>query len=98
MQNTPQDIALVRSWINSPIKFVKDIFGYDSQPLICGFITSPQHTHIVKCFAPFAGEKMMTWQQFLILEAVENALRAKTPEDKNNYSPPPFFPTRHRNT
>ena len=87
MKNTAKDIELVRSWVNSPIKFIKDIWGYEPQPLICGLLTSPTHTHVLKCFGPFAGEKMITWQQFLVLEAVENFLRACTPEDRLLYPP-----------
>jgi len=58
-QISNEDIALVREWVKSPIKFIESIWGI-----------VPERDN-----AKFIKGKHLTWQQHDILLAVENALK-----------------------
>ena len=67
---------LLKSWINSPIAFVKSIWGLSPQPLIC----EKNHEHIFSCYGDFIRGEMITWQQHKVLLAVEKAMRGEAPK------------------
>ena len=66
---------LLKEWKQQPILFIKDIWGLVPQPLIC----KEEHNHNVKCFGEFEKGKHITWQQWLILQGIEKALRDEAP-------------------
>lgn len=67
---------LLKSWKNSPIKFIESIWGLIPQPLIC----QEEHQHVYKCFGEFVKGQHITWQQWLILLAVERSLKGEAPK------------------
>ena len=71
---------LIYEWSLSPIKFIKDIWGLMPQPL------KPEYESIIvgdlteikaEWFEPFERGKHITWQQWVILLAIEQALRGE---------------------
>src|SRR3990167_4218098 len=68
---------LFRVWKNSPIAYIKDIWGLVPQPVKCG----EEHEHIeAKCYHDFIKGEHITWQQHLILLGIEKALRGEAPK------------------
>ncbi len=71
-------LELIEGWQRSPIKFIEDMWGLKPQPLkkkyagIVGVI--PMKDIKPEFFEPFEKGKHLTWQQWLILVAVERAL------------------------
>ena len=63
----------LKEWRDSPISFIRDIWGLVPQPLEC----EENHEHSVKCFGEFIKGRHFTWQQWLILKAVEAAIQNK---------------------
>lgn len=81
-----KDVELYRSWQKSPIKFVKDMWGLIPQPLkpeykdrALGLVTSYEKDWAKpfndQWFEPFEKGRHITWQQWILLVAVERALR-----------------------
>lgn len=70
------EINLVRSWIKSPTAWIKSMFDLDPQPLKEGYVIG-LNTKLsdvkVSWFKPFEKGKHLTWQQSVILLAVERA-------------------------
>lgn len=73
---------LIADWSDSPIKFIEDMWGLVPQPL------KPQYEDIeidslddieVSWFEPFVKGKHITWQQWVILLAVELAITNQAP-------------------
>lgn len=79
-----EDIELYISWQKSPIKFIKDIWGLEPQPLKTEYreiaSKSPLQEYKAEWFQPFIWGKHITWQQWVILLAVEKALRGEAPK------------------
>jgi phage terminase large subunit len=72
---TREDIKLFRAWQRSPIAFIKDMWGLEPQPLKQEFVDiakmSSLQDYVEEWFQPFEKGKHITWQQWVILMAVE---------------------------
>lgn len=85
MQPTTQDIDIFRKIQKSPIFFIKKMWGLIPQPIIPGYeqivqamIDNDKSQEITEqYFCPFIKGKHITWQQWLILIAVERAISGK---------------------
>lgn len=79
-ENTQVDIERVQMWLDSPIPWVEDMFGLVPQPLREGFVVG-ENTKLsdidVRWFKDFERGKHITWQQWVILLAVERAVQDK---------------------
>lgn len=76
------DIALFKSWVNSPIKFISDIWKLKPQPVIREFqdlvndlVNQGQFNEIKAEYFEEWQKGQITWQQWLILLAVERGLK-----------------------
>lgn len=77
----PEQIAQFKRWMNSPLAYIKDMWGLEPQPL------KPQYTHVAnvlpakkfkpEMFKKFQKGKHITWQQWLIIRAVERAIQGR---------------------
>lgn len=76
-QNNTEDIALMRSWIKSPIAFIKSMWGLVPQELIC---KQPEHIHNLRCYQEFVKGVNITWQQHQILLGIEKAIKNEAPK------------------
>ncbi len=82
---TNNDVELYRQFQSSPIFFVEKIWGLTPQPtkleykaLVLKLIDEGRFDDIlVEYFEPFIKGKHITWQQWLILKAIENAINNK---------------------
>lgn len=70
------DLVRLKEWRTSPISFIRDMWKLVPQPLICAE-TAEGHEHGVKCFGEFEKGKHLTWQQWMILLAVEKAIKGE---------------------
>ncbi len=72
-----QDIELFRKWVRSPIAWVESMFGLVPQPLKEGYVvginTDLQNIR-VDWFQPLEKGKHITWQQWVVLLAVERGI------------------------
>jgi len=76
------DIALFKSWVNSPIKFIGDIWKLKPQPvvkeyqdLVNDLISQGRFIEIKADYFEDWQKGHITWQQWLILLAVERGLK-----------------------
>lgn len=76
------EIELIRSWIKSPTAWIESMFNLVPQPLREGYVVGVntklediKHTW----FKPFEKGKHLTWQQWVILLAVERAVARQAP-------------------
>lgn len=78
------DIELIRQWRNSPIAFIRDVWGFTPQPLLpeyeeriktCDLGEVTVEWFVLKTRQEVYQEKLITWQQFLIVLAVERAVQ-----------------------
>lgn len=77
------EIELLRSWIKSPTKWVNSMFALEPQPLKEGYVVgiNTQLKDIkAHWFKPFEKGKHITWQQWVILLAVERAVNGTGPK------------------
>lgn len=66
---------------NSPVEFIKTMWGLTPQPLKEGISPDlPASEYRPAAFQPFEPGRHITWQQWLILRAVEYALAGKAPK------------------
>ncbi len=76
-----EDIELYIQWQRSPVKFVQDMWGLEPQPLKLEYkkiaLKSSLQEYKAEWFQPFIWGKHITWQQWVILLAVEKALRGE---------------------
>lgn len=77
------EIEILRGWIASPTKWVEAMFNLTPQPLkdgyVVGFNTRLEDIK-VNWFKPFEKGKHITWQQWVILLAVERAIKGGSPK------------------
>ncbi len=73
-------IDLVISFRSSPIEFVKEMWGLIPQPLKSEYKNSNLDDAQADWFEPFIRGKHITWQQWIILRAVEKAIRGEAPK------------------
>lgn len=76
------EIELLRKWRKSPTAWVEDIFKLRPQPLKEGYVVG-RNTRLgdiqASWFQSFEKGKHLTWQQWVILLAVERAVRREGP-------------------
>ena len=74
----------IRDWRKSPIVFIKDIWGLTPQPLKPEFIEKAKQSSLkdykAEWFEPFIKGEHITWQQWVILLAVEKSLKYAAPK------------------
>jgi hypothetical protein len=72
-----EEILLIRKWIKSPVSWVESMFGLVPQPLKEGYVVGVNtNLESIKAdwFLPFEKGKHLTWQQWVVLLAVERGL------------------------
>uniref|UniRef100_A0A6H1ZFJ3 Putative homing endonuclease n=1 Tax=viral metagenome TaxID=1070528 RepID=A0A6H1ZFJ3_9ZZZZ len=78
------DSQLINTWRKSPIAFIKDIWGLVPQPLKSEYIEVSKRVALrefkKEWFEPFIKGKHITWQQWVILLAVEKSLKYAAPK------------------
>lgn len=77
----PNDVKLYKQFQKSPIFFIEKMWGLAPQPLKSEYKeiakASPLDEYQAEWFEPFVRGKHITWQQWVILLAVEKALRGE---------------------
>jgi phage terminase large subunit len=75
------DLSLITLWIDSPIRFISDMWGLEPQPLKEEFkeqaAVAPLQDYKEEWFEDFQKGKHITWQQWVILLAVERAIKGQ---------------------
>lgn len=78
------DVELIREWQRSPLSFIRDVWGLSPQPLKTEYEerikTADLEEVTVEWFIPktkreVIEEKLVTWQQYLIILSVERAVQ-----------------------
>ena len=74
------DGELIKRWRKSPLNYIEDVWKLIPQPLKEGVPKDlPLKDYSVKDFEPFIDGKHITWQQWVILKAVEKAVKGDAP-------------------
>ena len=82
MPFSKEDIELYKKFQKSPIYFVEKMFGLVPQPIKEEYKDIAAQSELcdykVEWFEPFVFGEQFTWQQFVILLAVEQAMAKKS--------------------
>lgn len=88
MEPTKNDIEEIKKFRQSPIYFIEKMWGITPQPLKKEYrkavaeVNPDYKDYKAEWFEPFIKGKHITWQQWLILKAVEDVVNRRVPQVK----------------